>query len=199
MPSKRKPPPARPAASIAASGIVPPKARQSKLAKEHNISAQEESEIQEAWSLFAEPMEGEKKGVLPIDDVKSALIALDVTPSSQAQLHEFLDILDPESDGYTTYEPFFAICALQFHAREQNDSEAAHQAQVLEAFRLFTNNQEGPITLAHLRRVAAVLKEDVDDEMLKDMILEANGGGGVARGVRMEEFDEVMRNAGVWR
>lgn len=201
-------------------------------------------------------MEGEKKGVLPIDDVKSALMyvpvkktpatylsiyattchykyrlykkktsttaslnmhippssiyqcallltrpnrALDVPPSSQAQLHEFLDILDPESDGYTTYEPFFAICALQFHAREQNDSEAAHQAQVLEAFRLFTNNQEGPITLAHLRRVAAVLKEDVDDEMLKDMILEANGGGGVARGVRMEEFDEVMRNAGVWR
>ncbi|KAG5926723.1 hypothetical protein E4U53_003013, partial [Claviceps sorghi] len=50
-----------------------PRTRQSKLAKEHNISAQEEGEIQEAWSLFAEPMEGEKKGVLPIEDVKSAL------------------------------------------------------------------------------------------------------------------------------
>ena len=68
-----------------------------------------------------------------------------------------------------------------------------------EAFRLFTNGQEGPITLAHLRRVAAVLKEDVDEEVLKDMILEANGGAGVARGVEVDEFDGVMRSAGVWR
>jgi hydroxyacylglutathione hydrolase len=44
-----------------------------------------------------------------------------------------------------------------------------------------------------------VLKEDVDEELLKDMILEANGGVGVARGVGMDEFDSVMRSAGVWR
>lgn len=68
-----------------------------------------------------------------------------------------------------------------------------------EAFRLFTNGQDGPITLAHLRRVAAVLKEDVDEELLKDMILEANGGVGVARGVGVNEFDGVMKGAGVWR
>lgn len=49
-------------------------ARQSKLAKEHNVSAQEEGEIGESWSLFSEPMDGEKKGVMPIDDVKSALV-----------------------------------------------------------------------------------------------------------------------------
>lgn len=38
------------------------------------MSAQEENEIKEAYSLFAEPMDGEKNGVLPIDDVKSALM-----------------------------------------------------------------------------------------------------------------------------
>lgn len=61
--------------------------------------------------------------------------------------------------------------------------------------------QEKPvITLAHLKRVAAVLKEEnVTDELLRDMILEANGGAGVGRGVRREEFDGVMRRAGVWR
>lgn len=112
---------------------------------------------------------------------------------------EFLSILDPDSDGYATYEPFFAICALKLHARSDQASEEAHQAELEQAFRLFTNGLEGPITLAHLRRVAAVLKETVDDEVLKDMILEANGGAGVARGVQLDEFDEVMRNAGVWR
>ncbi|PHH82179.1 hypothetical protein CDD83_3335 [Cordyceps sp. RAO-2017] len=175
-----------------------PKGRQSKLAKEHNVSAQEEGEIKEAWSLFSEPMDGEKNGVLPIDDVKSALIALGIPPASRAELAEFVSILDPSDDGYATYEPFFAICALKFHARSDDDAEA-HRAQVDEAYRLFTNGTDGPITLAHLRRVAAVLKDDVDEELLKDMILEANGGAGVARGVAVDEFDEVMRTAGVWR
>ncbi|KAL6402501.1 hypothetical protein AUP68_14980 [Ilyonectria robusta] len=208
QPPKRK-------ATASGSGSAP-KARQSKLAKEHNVTPQEEGEIREAFSLFAEPMDGEKPGVLPIDDVKSALVyvpsisvgraradlscasrALGVPASSPAELKEFISILDPESDGYATFEPFFAICALKFHTRE-HDSDA-HQAELDEAFRLFTNGQDGPITLAHLRRVAAVLKEDVDEELLKDMILEANGGAGVARGVGPEEFDGVMKSAGVWR
>ena len=38
------------------------------------MSPQEEGEIKEAFSLFAEPMDGEKNGVLPIGDVKSALM-----------------------------------------------------------------------------------------------------------------------------
>lgn len=39
----------------------------------------------------------------------------------------------------------------------------------------------------------------VTEELLRDMILEANGGAGVGRGVRKDEFDGVMRRAGVWR
>ncbi|CEJ81125.1 Putative Calmodulin [[Torrubiella] hemipterigena] len=171
--------------------------RLSKLAKEHNVSAQEEVEIKEAFTLFAEPMDGEKMGVLPRADIKSALIALGIPPSSPSELAEFTAILDPDEDGYATYEPFFAICALKFHAQDRGTT--AHDAELDEAFRLFTNDTDGPITLAHLKRVAAVLKEDVDEEVLKDMILEANGGSGVVRGVKMDEFDDVMQRAGVWR
>ncbi|KAL7931148.1 hypothetical protein V8C35DRAFT_310475 [Trichoderma chlorosporum] len=190
MPPKRK----------AGGPSAAPKPRQSKLAKEHNVTAQEEGEIREAFSLFAEPMDGEKNGVLPINDVKSTLIALGIPPSSPAELKEFIAILDPESDGYATYEPFFAICALKFHARDRSGADSdARREEIAEAFQLFTNGADGPITLAHLRRVAAVLKEDVDEELLKDMILEANGGVGVARGVGVDEFDSVMRSAGVWR
>lgn len=214
------------------------------------MTAQEEGEIKEAFGLFAEPMDGEKNGVLPIRDLKSTLMygtmhpppytasfaqkkcslmdggrereerwdardgegqdkiltdtkiailyrALGIPPSSTAELREFVAILDPDSDGFATYEPFFAICALKFHAREH--SSDSHRSELDEAFQLFTNGQDGPITLAHLRRVAAVLKEDLDEDLLKDMILEANGGAGVARGVELDEFDGVMRSAGVWR
>jgi hypothetical protein len=103
------------------------------------------------------------------------------------------------------------------HARNASLSEEAHRQELDEAFGLFVGgNQPHPpssssghgsadpvITLAHLKRVAALLKqgeeEGVTDELLRDMILEANGGAGVAAGVRKEEFDLVMRRAGVWR
>jgi hydroxyacylglutathione hydrolase len=68
-----------------------------------------------------------------------------------------------------------------------------------EAFTLFTNGREGPITFSDLKRIAAILKEDVSDDLLRDMILEANHGAGVAKGVGKEEFGDIMRRAGVWR
>ena len=57
----------------------------------------------------------------------------------------------------------------------------------------------GIITLATLKRVARVLKEDVDEELLVSMLLEANGGQGVGKGVERDEFEDVMRRAGMWR
>ncbi|KAM0813473.1 putative Calmodulin [Seiridium cardinale] len=183
-PPKRKVPPSA------------PKERQSKLAKEHNITAREEAEIKEAFALFSEPMDGEKEGVIPIGDVKRAMIALNIPPT-RPELKEFLEILDPDGEGHASYEPFLAICALKLHQRDDDASGEAHAAEVDEAFALFTGS-EGmeTLTLGHLKRVAMTLKQDVDEELLRDMILEANYGAGVGKGVGRREFEEVMRRAG---
>lgn len=69
-----KQPPKRKSGGSAESGAPGKAARQSKLAKENDITAQEEAEIKEAFSLFAEPMDGEKEGVIPIDDVRRAMM-----------------------------------------------------------------------------------------------------------------------------
>ncbi|KAI3392656.1 hypothetical protein diail_5337 [Diaporthe ilicicola] len=191
-------PPKRKSGGAAESGASGKAARQSKLAKEHDITAQEEAEIKEAFTLFSEPMDGEKEGVIPIDDVRRAMIALDIPPKDKDELAEFTEILDPEDEGYANYPSFVAICALKFHARDQTSDAHAHEVD--EAFSLFTGTGEGGvITVAHLKRVAAVLKEEVDDALLRDMILEANGGAGVGKGVKKSDFDHVMRRAGVWR
>lgn len=65
-PAKRRAP--------AAETAAPPKTRQSKLAKEHNITGAEENEIREAFSLFAVEKKGEKEGVIPIGDVRRAMM-----------------------------------------------------------------------------------------------------------------------------
>ncbi|OAA60437.1 ef-hand superfamily Ca2+-modulated protein [Niveomyces insectorum RCEF 264] len=204
MPPKRKAP-------AAAAGAAPaPKGgpRPSKLAKEHNITAQEEAEIREAFGLFSEPMDGEKEGVLPIGDVRRAMIALGIPPANRAELAEFVGILDPDDEGFAPYPAFVAICALKLHARAQTADAHAHAQEVDEAFRLFAgvptdqhhhHDDHPTITLAHLKRVAATLKETVAEEVLRDMIREANGGGSVAAGVDRTAFESVMRRAGVWR
>ena len=67
-------PPKRTAGGGLPKARKPPGERQSRLAKEHNITAREEAEIKEAFSLFSEAMDGEKEGVIPIGDVRSAMM-----------------------------------------------------------------------------------------------------------------------------
>lgn len=91
-------------------------------------------------------------------------------------------------------------------ARAVSEDSEDQRAQVEEAFTLFTRGTGGgAITIAHLRRIAKDLKQEIDDQQLKDMILEANGGieanGGAGdwrRGVTIEEFETVMKRAGVF-
>lgn len=129
--------------------------------------------------------------------------ALDIPPQDKNELAEFTAILDPDDEGFANFPSFVAICALKLHARDQGSN--VHTREVDDAFGLFTGTdaagepQSSVITVAHLRRVATVLKEEVDDDLLRDMILEANGGAGVGRGVKKGEFENVMRRAGVWR
>jgi len=85
---------------------------------------------------------------------------------------------------------------------DDEDFQAENDAEeVGAAYRLFTHGGTGPITIAHLRRVAKELREDVPDDILKDMIIEANGGvrgkGRDVGGVSVEDFESVMKRAGL--
>ncbi len=166
--------------------------RQSALAKENNITAATESEIKEAFSLFADPDQE-----LPSRSLRQALTALGVPASSPSELRDLLDAADPEDTGAISYANFVAVAALKL----SNRSEDSQQKEVEDAFRLFTSmgGEEGKITMACLRRVARELKEDVGEQTMKDMLLEANGGSGVGRGVGLRDFEGVMRRAGVFK
>ncbi len=93
------------------------------------------------------------------------------------------------------YSHFVEICALEL----QNKSEETEAEEVEAALRLFTKGIDRAITIQDLRNVARTLKEDVGDDVLRAMILEANGGAGVNSGVDKEGFREVMMRAGVFK
>lgn len=174
------------------------KPRQSKLAKENHISASEELEIKEAFSLFSirDPTSPSPKAtMIPTPDIRRALIALGTPAASAAELRELTETVDPAREGVVSYEHFVAVASLKMQAR----SEESQREEVETAFRLFARGEgRGRITMADLRRVARELKEDVGEQVLRDMIMEANGGGGVNKGVGVGEFEGVMRRAGVF-
>ncbi|CAG8259332.1 unnamed protein product [Penicillium salamii] len=191
MPPKRR-------GAAASSAPAPKRGRASKLAKENNITAEEESEIKEVFHMFSDKNENfpdEKEGVLPREDVRKALIALGLPPTDSSELAEIISALDPTSCGFVPYSPFVSIAAAKLHSRDDD----AVSAEVDDAYQLFTRGTRGPITLSHLRRIARDLKEDsVGDDLLKDMILEGNGGAGLSTGVTLEQFHDVMTRAGVF-
>ncbi|KAL6709177.1 hypothetical protein ACN47E_001993 [Coniothyrium glycines] len=196
-----------------------PVKRASKLAKENGLTAAQEEEIREAFGLFAvqhPEYEDSKEGVLRRDDVRRCLISLNLSPS-KSDLPSILSTIDPLNTGYVSFSAFISYAAIAMHSKEDSDdSDAANDSddpktttyhsassaeEVAAAYALFTHGAAGPITIAHLRRVARELREDVSDEVLRDMILEANGGvrgkKGDVGGVSVEEFESVMTRAGL--
>lgn len=115
-------------------------------------------------------------------------------------MQEFIETLDPDSSGYVTYPHFLALCAIQLKSK----TDEAKDEEVQTAFDLFhpgqgVAGQAQVIRLQDLRIVAKTLKEDVSDDVLKAMILEANGGQGIGKGVNLEDFRAVMTRAGVFQ
>ncbi|KAK5167471.1 uncharacterized protein LTR77_007170 [Saxophila tyrrhenica] len=189
MAPKRK----QPTGSSSKTATTPAK-RRSKLAKDNDLSADEESEIQEAFALFSFQSFSSKESLIATSDVRRALIALNTPPTSQDELTEIISTVDPDDSGSVSYEHFVAVAALKLRAK--HDDPEAMSEEVMKAYQLFTKGQEREINLNDLRRVARELREEVPDNVLKDMLREATGGGVGTVGV--EEFEGVMKRAGVF-
>jgi Ca2+-binding EF-hand superfamily protein len=194
MPPKRKRPAPQPSASTSAAP------KPSRLAKAHHITAAQETLIREAFSLYQIPSgsdesDSDSAASLKTKDVRACLTALGVR-IPRAEWAEVLETLDPEDEGSVAFEAFFAFAALHLaRGRGEDESGAEDDEEVRAAFALFTGGKGSAITLAHLRSVAKIVREDVDDDVLKMMISEANGGDW-RKGVGKGDFEDVMRRAG---
>jgi Ca2+-binding EF-hand superfamily protein len=110
-----------------------------------------------------------------------------------------LRALDPLGEGIVGVETFLEYVGLrrkQQREEEEDEDEEHDEAEVRWVYGLFTKGGPGPISAAHLRRVARDIRTEVDDQSLRDMIVLANGNlsGGWKRGVAYNEFEEFVRS-----
>ncbi|KAL1615160.1 hypothetical protein SLS54_009242 [Diplodia seriata] len=184
------------------------------LAKEHDITATQEASIRDAFGLFARQHDAyPQTTVIRASDARRVMIALgfDIT---REDVRDMVEVLDPEGEGWIAWEHFAGYAAVWYHAEQAAAAEdgdgaaggveagSGSREEVERAFRLFTGGAMRPIRVADLKRVARELREEVDEEVLWDMVVEANGERkskeGVGRGVELEDFEQVMRRAGVF-
>lgn len=187
--------PKRKKQAVSTAPSKPAAKRRSKLAKENDITADQEAEIQEAFALFSSDKGDSKEDKIAANDVRRCLIALNAPPSDSAELQELLEVADPEGSGWVSYEHFLGIAALKVNTRPEGDVDAQDE-EVAKAYKLFTKDEDRDITIADLRRVARELREEVPENVLKDMIREATGG--MLGGVGIDDFENVMIRAGVF-
>ncbi|KAF4308331.1 Caltractin [Botryosphaeria dothidea] len=207
MPSKRaNKKSAAPASSSKAA--APKAARRSALARENDLTAAQETAIRDAFALFAtkRPDTHPNTLVVKTSDCRRILTALGFA-LTRNDVREMSGVLDPETEGWVAYEHFVAYAGVWFHAQGgEGEAEVGREgigrADMEKAYFMFTGGRRGPITVRDLRRVAKELREEVDEALLWDMVAEANGEArtkeGVGRGVDLEEFEGVMKRAGVF-
>jgi Ca2+-binding EF-hand superfamily protein len=115
---------------------------------------------------------------------------------------EVLRALDPLGEGAVGVETFLEYVGLRRRQMEDEEDEQDDEdrerdaAEIRWVYGLFTKGGPGPISVAHLRRVARDIRAEVDDQSLRDMLVLANGNlsGGWKRGVAYNEFEEFVRS-----
>ncbi|KAK6503056.1 hypothetical protein TWF481_008091 [Arthrobotrys musiformis] len=169
-------------------GLPPKKRPRVKLAQNLSLTTEEEREVRSAFDIFTDPEELGKDVILA-KNLKKAFSALGFNLST-IETRDILKTIDPDDEGFITYELFLEVAAMKIKDRDKQEEE------VDKAFSLFTGgDDEGPITLQHLRKVAQVLNENVSDDTLRDMLREASASSGMD--VSKRDFEDVMKRAGI--
>ncbi|KAF3157998.1 hypothetical protein TWF788_005094 [Orbilia oligospora] len=168
-------------------GPPPKKKPRVKLAQNLSLTAEEEKEVRAAFGYFTDPEELGNDVILS-KNLKKVFSALGFSLST-GEVRDILRSIDPDDEGFITYELFLEVAAMKIKDRDKKE-------EVEKAFSLFTGgDDEGPITLQHLRKVAKVLNENVSDDTLREMLREASASGGMD--VNKRDFEDVMRRAGI--
>jgi len=165
------------------------------------LSEEQLTGIHEAFAIF----DAEKNGFIPLKDLKVTYLIISAKPVGiislfvcfgqlamralgfeprRDEINKLATIYDKSGTGIISEEDFLNLMS-------EKISDKGTKEEILKAFRLFDNDQTGRISFKNLKRVAVELGENLTDEELKEMILEADQDNDGE--VNQEEFLRIMK------
>ncbi|ODQ65038.1 hypothetical protein NADFUDRAFT_42337 [Nadsonia fulvescens var. elongata DSM 6958] len=149
---------------------------------------EELEECDEAFFLDDNEAPGSNYSI-SVDNLPDAMqkLGLSVESLDDDQLLELMQDLDPEGTNKVNFDQFSRKMVKMMRDRPD-------QSQVSDMFDLFqvSRNGNGVITLDDLREVSKMVKDDANEDDLKDMLMVAGGKAFV----NIHDFENVMRRAG---
>lgn len=144
------------------------------------LSREQLESYKDAFGLF----DKDGDGVISTWELKSVLRALGQNPTKE-ELAEMIQEADLDGNGIIDFDEFIKMMI------RRNNSEESEET-LREAFKVFDHDKNDLITAADLRHVVKALGMNISEELIEEMIKEADEDGNGNVGV--EEFMKIMNS-----
>ncbi len=152
--------------------------------KRTELTEEQKQEIKEAFDLF----DTDGSGNIDQKELKVAMRALGFEPKRE-EIKKMISDVDKDGSGVIDFPEFLEMMTQKMAERDPRE-------EMLKAFKLFDDEQDGKITFKNLKRVAKELGENMTDEEIQEMIDEADRDNDNA--INEEEFMRIMRKTNLF-
>ncbi|EAN91314.1 putative centrin-4 [Trypanosoma cruzi] len=143
------------------------------------MAALTDEQIREAFNLF----DADGSGAIDAEEMALAMKGLGFGDLPRDEVERMIRTMSTDSNGLIGYGEFERVVKSRM---AQKDSPE----EILKAFQLFDLDKKGKISFANLKEVAKLLGENPGDDVLQEMIAEADEDGDGE--VSFDEFKNVM-------
>merc|ERR1719385_406305 len=139
-----------------------PSSNHNKSSQNQQLNENQKRELKEAFELF----DTDNSGAIDMKELRAAMKALGYDAQKE-ELKKIRFELDKDIGDEVNYEEFLEIMTGRV-------CKADTREDIDKIFQIFDEDNTGYITLRNLKRIVQELGEDINDEELKDMIVEVD-------------------------
>ncbi|XP_026402123.1 caltractin-like isoform X1 [Papaver somniferum] len=147
--------------------------------RQHGLSQQKRQEIREAFELF----DTDGSGTIDAKELNVAMRALGFEMTEE-QITQMIADVDKDGSGAIDFDEFV-------HMMTDKMGERDTKEELMKAFRIIDQDENGKISASDIQRIAKDLGESFTDREIQQMIDEADKDGDGE--VNSEEFIRMMR------
>jgi len=138
-----------------------------------------DDQIKEAFNLF----DADGSGAIDVEEMSLAMKGLGFGELPREEVDKMLKSIDLNSNGLIEFREFERMMKAKMTTKDSPE-------EILKAFQLFDMDRTGKVSLDNLRQVARMLGESPGDDVLREMIDEADEDRDGQ--INFNEFKNVM-------